>query len=96
LELDEKLECGLIRIFLETEHHLLPVVFEDIRSLATWFVTTSPVGLRADDYASGTSVLAPAIDASEERLVLPDSKSAGELDADLFEELRCADVRECF
>jgi hypothetical protein len=36
LELDEKLKCGLIRIFLKTQHHLPPVVVEDIRTSAAY------------------------------------------------------------
>jgi hypothetical protein len=72
------------------------VVFEDIRTPATRFVADSPVGLRADDDASRTSVLAPAIDASEECFVLPEGKSARELEAEFFEELYCVDVGERF
>ena len=41
-------------------------------------------------------LLTPAIDASEERIVLPNGKSSRELEADLFEELHCTDVGERF
>src|SRR5258708_5269695 len=96
LELDKKFERGLVGIFLKVVHHLLPVVFEDVRTPATRLVADSPVGLRADKYASLASVLTPAIDASEERFVLPDGKSSRELAAELIKELLCTDVGECF
>jgi hypothetical protein len=52
------------------------MVFEDIRRPATRFIADSPIGLRPDDDVSRTSVLAPAIDASKERFILPEGKSA--------------------
>jgi len=74
--------------------HLLPVVSEDVRTPATRFVSDSPVSLRADDYASRASVFAPPIDPSEQRFILPEGKSARELEAEFFEELHRVDVWE--
>jgi hypothetical protein len=47
-----------------------------------------------DHDAAGTSALPPALYTPVQREVLPPSKSSWELQAKLFEELRCVDVRE--
>ena len=96
LELDEKLERGLIRPLFQTVHHLLPVLFEDVGPAAARFVAETPIRFWSNDHAPRASILAPAIDAPQQRFVLPPRKSARELDAQLFEQLRSADVREIF
>jgi hypothetical protein len=96
LELNKKLKGSLVRIFFQTLHHFLPVVFEDIGTRSPRFVPTAPVGFGTNDNTARSRVLAPTIYASEQRSVLFDGKSPWELNAELFKELHCVDVGKCF
>jgi hypothetical protein len=77
-------------------HHLLPVVLEDICTPTARLVADSPIRLWADDDASRTSVLAPAIHAPKEGFVLPGGKSTRELDTELLKDLHRVDVGKRF
>ena len=94
LELDEKFKCGLIWMLFKALCHLLPMVLEDIGTSTARFVAAPTIGFWPNDDAACASVLAPAIDASEERFVLLAGKSPWKLDAQLFEELHGVDVGE--
>jgi hypothetical protein len=68
------------------------------RHQAEYAMTLTDTSVRSwvNDRAASPSVLAPAIDASQQRSVLPRRKSAWEPDTELFEQLRSVDVREIF
>lgn len=92
LELDKQLEGRLIGLHFQALRHLRPVLFEGIPGAAAGLGES--VGLGADLYTSGLRVAAPAVHTPKQRRVLPRSKAAGELRADLIEELHRADVRK--
>ena len=81
LELNKQFERGLVRLLLETLHHLCPVILEDIATDPLPFVIEHSVGLCADSYTAGASVFPPAIHASEKRSILPRCEPTRELDA---------------
>jgi hypothetical protein len=96
LELDEQFECGLIRFLVETARHLLPMLFEDLRTAAPRFVAVQSIRSGPNDDAARECISTPQGNALQERLVLPRGESARELDAQFVEELRRVDVGEAF
>ncbi len=87
-ELDEKFECGLIRLLFKAPSHLLPIVPKDIGTPATRLVAEPTINVGA----ACASFLAPETDPSDEHFVLFAGKSTGKLDAQLFEALHHADM----
>ena len=70
LELDEKLDGGLIRPLFKASSHLFPMVPKDIGASTTRFVAEPTIRLGPNDDAACASRLAPETDPPDERLVL--------------------------
>ena len=63
LELDEELECCLIRLRFQALDHFSPMVLEQILASATRLVGETPMLKVLNDDAAGARVLPPALDA---------------------------------
>ena len=97
LELDEQFECGLIGPLVQTAHHLLPMLLEDLRAAAARFVTEPSIRFSGPNHdAPRKCISTPQVDPPQQRLVLPWGESAWKLDAQFVEELRRVDVGEAF
>lgn len=95
-ELDQELKRRLIWIGLQAFGHLFPVLHERIGAAAARLIAEPSVRFRADGDTASHGVLSPEIDASEQRSVLLGAKAAGELHAQLIEELSGVDVWKPF
>jgi hypothetical protein len=95
LEVDQELQCGLIRIAVQTLQHLCPMRLERVRTPAS-ARDCVPVSARADHHTPQADVITPQSDTTEKGTQLATVKAAAVLGTQFVEQFVPIDVWAMF